>query len=975
MTENPQDRDPDVQLDRSDTEQESRQMDITLPKSDILQPLDNDRSPSVRTSVSGGLLRESAPARELHISIPARRGISGPDALTTAPADDGQRDAAGRVSSDVVVVEEEDEIQVESLEMERATSSTRQSSASPGASFPAQLPASPRTMPKASRSTSNRLQERGSLASPSLSVFPQPTSPSPGREYGAQNPFSYDYDESPRSPLQWRQTFEDAVRASSAGYLSPVVGSLSHTPTPAPAYEGKKDSDGYFASRRGSQVGSERRLSVTSATVQENGFEDGKAVNGDERDQTRKGYGRNRATAVYTGVSPSKNPLESTTESLHGLGFGTPFSISASSSADAFESVSLDSNSNMQEVKDDITPSLPSSARSRSFASRLSLGNTANGVQSGSSSRRVSVTSVASDGSRSAARSPLPRKVSAGLWGDVGSYSPSVEDRRASETVKSRASVVNGHVDEPGKGTAVAPRAELREPTSNSRRPSVVVDDPTPKVAPTPRLQAPPAIPHDVDPALIAALSKPGASSLALAETGDPFLSRTPSSTTASHKRKSIFGIRTTSDLVRSPVTTEQMIITPASSAVQPSHAASQHGAGPSMLDQVRSQTRMVHLPPKSKEEDADHLERWKMIMEESRIAEEKRRSLLEQRRIARERRLAEDMPVWESEVLDPALNNKQNGGDAWSSRIRGNPKLRAMWFRGVPSHFRGKAWSLAIGNDLTLSKDAYRQYHSRANRAMQAQRFPADILETIEHDAGGTLPVLKIFQPGSPMYDDLKDLLSAWYVSRLDEGQGYIPDVHHLAGMLLITMPLPQAFIALRNLLNRPCLRAFYSGLTEEVEAYYRIFENLQGELFPKIYANCKHLGVRLPSSYFTTLFIHQLSFEAATRVWDVIILEGDSHIFRISLAILAILEPRLYFPDRKEIVSILEGSNEASLAIVARERERAKQKGLPYISDIDGVLTCLGVTEDALFETLEHDEWKESRFNRLCQRELPED
>jgi hypothetical protein len=39
MTENPQDRDPDVQLDRSDTEQESRQMDITLPKSDILQLL------------------------------------------------------------------------------------------------------------------------------------------------------------------------------------------------------------------------------------------------------------------------------------------------------------------------------------------------------------------------------------------------------------------------------------------------------------------------------------------------------------------------------------------------------------------------------------------------------------------------------------------------------------------------------------------------------------------------------------------------------------------------------------------------------------------------------------------------------------------------------------------------------------------------------------------------------------------------
>lgn len=86
-------------------------------------------------------------------------------------------------------------------------------------------------------------------------------------------------------------------------------------------------------------------------------------------------------------------------------------------------------------------------------------------------------------------------------------------------------------------------------------------------------------------------------------------------------------------------------------------------------------------------------------------FSEERRQSVLEQRRIAKEKRLAEDMAVWEAEILDPALSNGQNGGDAWNSRIRENPKLRAMWFRGVPSHFRGRAWSLAIGNDLTLSK------------------------------------------------------------------------------------------------------------------------------------------------------------------------------------------------------------------------------------------------------------------------------
>jgi hypothetical protein len=77
----------------------------------------------------------------------------------------------------------------------------------------------------------------------------------------------------------------------------------------------------------------------------------------------------------------------------------------------------------------------------------------------------------------------------------------------------------------------------------------------------------------------------------------------------------------------------------------------------------------------------------------------------VEQKRLAKERRLADDMPVWEAEILNPAVGNAREGGEAWSSRIRNNPKLRDMWFRGVPSHLRGKAWSLAIGNDLALSK------------------------------------------------------------------------------------------------------------------------------------------------------------------------------------------------------------------------------------------------------------------------------
>jgi len=48
-------------------------------------------------------------------------------------------------------------------------------------------------------------------------------------------------------------------------------------------------------------------------------------------------------------------------------------------------------------------------------------------------------------------------------------------------------------------------------------------------------------------------------------------------------------------------------------------------------------------------------------------------------------------------------------------------------------------------------------------------------------------------------------------------------------------------------------------------------------------------------------------LPFEACARLWDVIMLEGDAFLYRAALAILAVLEPRLFFPDRKELLDLL--------------------------------------------------------------------
>jgi len=63
---------------------------------------------------------------------------------------------------------------------------------------------------------------------------------------------------------------------------------------------------------------------------------------------------------------------------------------------------------------------------------------------------------------------------------------------------------------------------------------------------------------------------------------------------------------------------------------------------------------------------------------------------------------------------------------------------------------------------------------------------------------------------------------------------------------------------------------------------------------------------GAYLPE-WLVPLFLDHLPFEACARIWDVLLLEGDSFLYRASLGILAVLEPRLFFPERKELIELL--------------------------------------------------------------------
>ncbi|KAI9512492.1 rab-GTPase-TBC domain-containing protein [Russula earlei] len=398
------------------------------------------------------------------------------------------------------------------------------------------------------------------------------------------------------------------------------------------------------------------------------------------------------------------------------------------------------------------------------------------------------------------------------------------------------------------------------------------------------------------------------------------------------------------------PVTTPSTASTPP--LPLPFHKPTR-STGPSVFERVISKTRPSFLPPKSKNEDQKHMADWENMMKRSRAAEEKRRNALQERRLARELHVEQSLNIWEKEILPD-----------WKIVYR-NSVMRKLWWAGIPTKLRATMWERAVGNSLALSQDTYRICLARANRALSAGTFPTTSLGLIEQDVQNTLPSLHIFSADSgPMYADLKDMLYAWVVSRSDEGLGYVPGTARIAAMILLNMSAGPGFIVLKNLLERHCMRSFYGGLStkDDVEAYYRIFDTLLADGMPKT--------SNLPSAYLrdwiVPLFIDHLPFEACARLWDVILLEGDAFLYRACLAMLAVLESRLFFPDNQELLDLLRGENKAALEVARRE-------GRPMNG---GKYEIYGVDEETLWDRIEFMDnwWKESTWNRLLRRELPD-
>lgn len=81
------------------------------------------------------------------------------------------------------------------------------------------------------------------------------------------------------------------------------------------------------------------------------------------------------------------------------------------------------------------------------------------------------------------------------------------------------------------------------------------------------------------------------------------------------------------------------------------------------------------------------------------------------------------------------------------------------------------------------------------------------------------TLPQTKLFQAGQPLHADLRDLVYAHAVFWKDKPL-HANGIANLAAMLLVSMPVQDAFLCLVNLVNKSLLKTFYAGSPDDVRS-----------------------------------------------------------------------------------------------------------------------------------------------------------
>ncbi|TVY17577.1 TBC domain-containing protein C23D3.03c [Lachnellula arida] len=333
----------------------------------------------------------------------------------------------------------------------------------------------------------------------------------------------------------------------------------------------------------------------------------------------------------------------------------------------------------------------------------------------------------------------------------------------------------------------------------------------------------------------------------------------------------------------------------------------------------VLSRTRPSWLPPKDPAEEKRHLKEYQRMMTLSIAADRKKEVEQRAKSTCKDDTVSSLLRIWEEHVLPN-----------WDEVTR-QKRTRELWWRGIAPRSRGKVWARAIGNELGLSESSYTAALRRAQNLEKTIKSGSQLskeemkkkgwLDRIEEDVKRTYPELRIFQREGPLHGALLDVLKAYAMYRSDVG--YVHGTSTIAALLLLNLPTSSlAFQTLSNILNRPLPLSFHTSDTGATSRTYYLLLSTLKRKSPQLHTLLTNPDFNLqPDMYmkdiFSGAFTGVLSLDNCTRLWDVMVFEGDAVLVRAGVAYLLSLENRLLGAgSAKEICEVvragLEGVDE---------------------------------------------------------------
>ena len=116
-----------------------------------------------------------------------------------------------------------------------------------------------------------------------------------------------------------------------------------------------------------------------------------------------------------------------------------------------------------------------------------------------------------------------------------------------------------------------------------------------------------------------------------------------------------------------------------------------------------------------------------------------------------------------------------------------------------------------------------------------------------------------------------------------------------YIAGMLLLVMDKFKAFVCMTSLVSSWMMLPFFRGDNDQITRRIQIFKQIFHHNLPELCEQFESEGI-FPQQYLIewvmTLFVKSLDIPVASRLWDLIILEGDLMVMKISVALLKFIE-----------------------------------------------------------------------------------